>query len=410
MSYRALLRAVSPAFFPLGLLARLPYAMAPLATLILLESATGSFTFAGIAGAAQCVAIAAGGPVVGALADRYGHRVVGVTAAVSNVIATLALLPASQMDRPAMFLTATLTGLTQPQVGPLVRVYWSHTAEIRLLPTALSYEAAVDETTFVLGPALVGLLTPISPVAPVVATAVLLTLATFPFALLHARPHVASAERTAQKLPRWSMTAMFLAMAAIGAVFGAVQTGVTAYADSIGQPAAAGLIYAEFGIGSALAGAACAWLPRKFKQHQRYVTFSVTLFLGTLSLLVFPVPVAIAVASITVAPYMVSLYALTERLAPPQKAAIAVTILCAGGPLGTAIGRAIAGNLADERGAEGAFLVVPITSAAALILAVAAFRHVGRRSVRGPQGLPGCAVPPSRPVSGVDRKGCGRGA
>ncbi|WP_202819175.1 MFS transporter [Actinosynnema sp. ALI-1.44] len=372
---------VSPTFFPLGLLARLPYAMAPLATLILLESVTGSYTFAGLAGAAQSIATAVGGPVVGALADRFGHRVVGSTAAVCNVVAMALLLLATQMDRPAMFVAATLTGLTQPQVGPLVRVYWSHLAhtqgQAKLLPTALSYEAAADETTFVIGPALVGVLTVISPVAPTVATIAVLAGATLPFAFVHARPHVALADRpaaSAERLPRGPLAVMFFAMALIGAVFGAIQTGVAAYATGTGQPAAAGLLYAELGIGSALAGVACAWLPRRFKMRHRYVTFSATL-LGGMSLLlangaVVSLPAAIAVASVTVAPYMISLYALTERLAPPHKAAVAMTILCAGGPLGTALGRAVAGNLADEHGAMGAFIVAPVTAAVALVLAV----------------------------------------
>ncbi|WP_328974203.1 hypothetical protein [Streptomyces canus] len=54
----------------------------------------------------------------------------------------------------------------------------------------------------------------------------------------------------------------------------------------------------------------------------RYVSFAATLCAGMLilfagaQLVSVPVPVAVALASFTVAPYMISLYALTERLAP----------------------------------------------------------------------------------------------
>ncbi|MGW1809874.1 hypothetical protein [Streptomyces sp. NPDC002078] len=41
---------------------------------------------------------------------------------------------------------------------------------------------------------------------------------------------------------------------------------------------------------------------------------------------------------------MISLYALTERLAPAGRAATAMTVLCAGGPLGTAAGQATSGS------------------------------------------------------------------
>jgi MFS family permease len=70
---------------------------------------------------------------------------------------------------------------------------------------------------------------------------------------------------------------------------------------------------------------------------------------------------------------MISLYALTERLAPADRATVALTILCAGGPLGTATGQLLAGYLADGHGSAGAFLVAPIAATAALLLAVAVF-------------------------------------
>jgi MFS family permease len=386
MSYRALVHAAGFWFFPVAFLARLPYATTPLATLILLEAATGSYAFAGLAGAGQCVAIAVGGPVVGALADRYGPRRVGLVTAVGNIAALAGLIAASRADRPAMLAAAILAGLTQPQVGPLVRAHWSHLVRVRdqrrLLPTALSYEAAADETSFVAGPAVVGLLTPVTtpagPIAPVLATIVLLAGATVPFALLSAGARIRpqpSQSAPAAPLPRAALAAMVVAMAAVGAVFGAVQTGVAVYADTAGRPGAAGLVYAEFGVGSALAGAACAWLPGRFTLRGRYLTFAATLLAGTAILPAggagLSLHAAVAVASVTVAPYMISLYALTERLAPPHRVAAAMTVLCAGGPLGTAAGRAAAGHLADAHGTAGAFLVAPVSAAGALLLAVA---------------------------------------
>ncbi|MGW1209317.1 MFS transporter [Streptomyces sp. NPDC002499] len=381
MAYRSLLRVPGAGFFPLGFLARLPYATSTLATLILVRAASGSYAFAGLAAAAQGVATAVGGPVLGALSDRHGHRSVGVAAAVANIVALTGLIAASHADRASMLAAAALVGLTQPPVGPLVRVHWSRLLHARdrhaLMPTALSYEATADETSFVVGPAIVGLLTPIGPAAPTMGTIALLALATLPFALSLSRrdgtrPTTPKATRT--PLPRRPLAAMFLAMAAMGAVFGAVQTGVTAYADGSGRPGTAGLLYAVFGIGSALAGAACAWLPARFAPRHRYATFAATLLLGGLILVagdgLHAVPAAVAVAGITVAPYMISLYTLTEQLAPPDRATVTMTIVCGAGPLGTAAGQAVAGSLADGHGSAGAFLVAPIAATAALLLAL----------------------------------------
>nr|WSY49147.1 hypothetical protein OG999_02605 [Streptomyces sp. NBC_00886] len=92
------------------------------------------------------------------------------------------------------------------------------------------------------------------------------------------------------------------------------------------------------------------------------------------------VPAVMAVAGVTVAPYLISLCTLTERLAPVDRATVALTILCAGGPLGTATGQAPAGYLADRHGSAGAFLVAPIAATAALPLAVAVLLANSARS------------------------------
>ncbi|MFI6542716.1 hypothetical protein ACIBO9_05670 [Streptomyces prunicolor] len=98
MAYRSLLRIPGATFFPLGFLARLPYATSSLATLVLVQAASGSYAFAGLAAAAQ--------------------------------------------------------GCVNALGGPLVRVHWSRLLRTRdrpdLLPTALSYEATVEEISFAL--------------------------------------------------------------------------------------------------------------------------------------------------------------------------------------------------------------------------------------------------------------------
>ncbi|MFJ7072084.1 MFS transporter [Streptomyces sp. NPDC098781] len=392
MSYRSLLRVSGVGFFPLGFLARLPYASSALATLVLLQSSTHSYAFAGLAAAAQSIAIAVGGPVVGVLADRHGHRTVAALATLANFAAWATLLAASQGTRAGMLGTAVTVGLTQPQVGPLVRVHWSRLlrarGEGRLLTTALAYEASADELSFVAGPALVGLLAVAGPLAPAALIMALIATTTLPFALLHSHRAVLGrpgADRRAARLPRRPLTVMFLAMVAMGAVFGALQTAVTVYADSIGEPAAWGLLYAEFGIGSALAGAACAWLPQRFSPRARYLTFAATLLAGTLALFagarLVSLPAAVAVAGFAVAPYMISLYALTERLAPTERAALAMTVLCAGGPLGTAVGQAASGALAESHGSDGALLVAVAVAALAFLLALSAVTADRRRGI-----------------------------
>lgn len=121
MSYRALLHETRPSLLLFGFLARLPYAMSSLTTLMLLQSATGSYGFAGAAAGAQSLATGAGGLVVGRLTERAGLRRIGALTAVANAAALTALVAATHLGRPVMAGAAIATGLAQAQVGALIR-------------------------------------------------------------------------------------------------------------------------------------------------------------------------------------------------------------------------------------------------------------------------------------------------
>jgi MFS family permease len=377
VSYRELARAVPLPFFLLGLVARLPFAITPLATLTLLHAATGSYTFAGAAAAGQSIATAAGGIGVGALADRFGPRAVGVTAAIAHATCTAALVAATGADRPVMAAAAIAVGLTQPAVGPLALVHWARLLRSRghaeMLPTALSYETAANELSFIAGPVLVGLLAAgVGPAAPLAAVALLTAGAAGPFALYYARtapPRRAATSARPRPVP---LAAMVVASAALGAVFGTVQTGVSSYAAERAEPASAGLLYALLAVGSAGSGIAYAWVPARIGAGLRYLLATIGLLLGTAWLAsgYTELPFAIAVAGVTIAPYMISAYALTERLSGGRGTATALMVVGAGGPIGTAVAQAVAGRAADVGGSAAAFLVAPAAAAVALLVAI----------------------------------------
>ncbi|GAA5124726.1 MFS transporter [Pseudonocardia adelaidensis] len=390
MSYRELVRAVPLPFFLLGLVARLPSAVTPLATLGLLHSATGSFTFAGAAAAAQSLATAAGGIGVGIVADRLGPRPAGVATAILNAACAAALVAATRLDRPMMAVAAIALGLTQPAVGMLVRVHWTRlfrsTGRAELLPTALSYETAANELGFVAGPVLVGLLTAaVGPAGPLGAVALLTAGAAAPFALYYSPTPPPGRPVEAPRPRLGPLAAMVVAAAALGGVFGTVQTGVTGYAAERGDPGSAGLLYALLAVGSVAAGLGYAWVPAHIGAALRYLLASVGLLVGTAGLAIghADLPVAIAVAGVTIAPYMIAAYSLTEHLSGGRGTAAALMVVNAGGPLGAAAAQTIAGRAADAGGSAAAFLVAPAAAGVALLAAgavlVAERRHQGVR-------------------------------
>lgn len=360
MSYRVLARSAPAAFFPLGLLARLPYAITPLGSLLVLQHATGSHTFAGLAAGTQSLAIAVAGFAAGGLAVRFGARKLGMALAVLNALAAGSLVVASMSgSRPAMFATAVLVGLTQPHVGLLVRVHWSHVLD--LATTAFAYESAVDELSFVIGPAAVGLFAVVRPGdGPMLGMAFLLLAAALPFAAMYAND--ATPARTSPgRVPVRRMALLVAGMAAVGAIFGSIQAVVNG----------SGFLYACLGVGSAVSGVAYGWLPRSFRLDSRYGVFSLTLVLGMLVLALSPwPPLGILLAGFFVAPYMITLYALTDRIAPPARLPVAMAALGAGGPVGTAIGQAVTGALVDGPGLGVAWFVPAGCACAGLFVAL----------------------------------------
>jgi predicted MFS family arabinose efflux permease len=418
-AYRALFAATGPRLPVLSFLARLPNAMGPLGVLTVLVATTGSYSAAGIATAALGLGAAFGGPAVGALADRYGQRPVGATAALVDAAGYAGLVVVALLHGPAPLVAAlaTIAGLATPQVGPFMRVRWVHLLRTRrepgegapvptrrepgavalvptrrepgagaLVPTAFSYEGAVDETSFVAGPALVGLGALVFPPAvPLLVAAALLVGAGLAFALHPTAPipvgaSVAAAPRA--RLPRRSVVGLVLAMAALGAIFGGTQTGVTALAGAVGRPGSAGLIYAVLGVGSATAGFATAWLPARFRYPARYLVFAAALAVAATALLTISGPAgavaAMAVLGLLVAPYLITGYALAERIAPPGRTATVLTLLAAGIVAGVALGAGLAGALADRYGFRGAFAVPVAAGLFALLLAAVTYRRLAR--------------------------------
>lgn len=175
-----------------------------------------------------------------------------------------------------------MTGASAPQVGPLARVRWLRLAadEPRTVEAAMSYESTADEVSFVLGPALVGVLASAgSPQVAVLVAAGGIAVFGTAFALhptaratLHA-PATSSdagtgtgttsaATDTVGTLALVRREAVVLVgMLAMGLLFGGTQAALTALARDAGVPGSAGLVYAVMGVGSAVTALSVVALP-----------------------------------------------------------------------------------------------------------------------------------------------------
>ncbi|MFB6836259.1 MFS transporter [Streptomyces sp. NPDC056361] len=385
--YRDTLSLLGPALPVVSFLGRLPTAMCQLGSLLLVAETSGSLATAGLTGGALAAGQTVAGPLVGRLADRHGQRGVVLAASLANAVAVTALVLAALAHAPTGGLMAlgVLAGATVPQVGPLARtrsvaLARRSGADDRLVGAVLSFEGTLDEVSFVLGPAFVGLAAALAhPAAALLAAALLLVVCGSAFALHptaratapepSASTRKSAAERT--RLPG-SAYALRGTMVLQGAMFGASQAGITALTEELGAPAQAGLVYAAMGVMSAAVGLSMAAVPARVGLTTRWraataglVVLSVPLlFAGSLGAL-YAVVVVLGAAY---APHLITVFGLTERTVPAARLAESMAFLTSGIVGGQALALALSGRLAETHGAPAAFAVAVGAAAACAVL------------------------------------------
>ncbi len=389
-SYRRLLHLAGPGYVAVAFLGRLPLAMSQLGTLLLVSTATGSYGLGGLCAGALAVANAVGAPLAGSLADRIGQRPVVLAQSLAGAAGLLTLAAFVHADLPhaAILGAAAVTGLTLPQVGPLARVRWrpitagTGVHQRRLVDAAFSYEGAADEASFAIGPALVGVVAAVvSPYGALVVAAGLLAVFGTAFALdPSARLTLRSASvASTGRLLTVTFGVLAVAQLSIGMLFGGTQTGATVVATDAGHPGAAGLIHATLGVGSAVAGIATAYLPERIGHERRALVAATALLVLSLPLLVVDgiahVTLTVLVLGCAVAPFMIGIFSLGERIVPAGSVGTAMTLLASATGIGYALGSSIAGRLADDHGSTAAFGV----TVGATVLAVTVMATQQRR-------------------------------
>lgn len=190
----SLVRRAGVSYFPIALVARLPFAMMVVGILTLVVSARGSLALGGLTSAMTGIGTALVGPLLGAAADRFGQRRVLLVAGSVNstLLAAIAWLAFAAVPDAALLVVAFLIGASMPQVAPLsrsrllgiIRRDVPTERQERVVGGTMAYESAADETVFVFGPVLVGLLaTTLNPAAPVLGAAALALVFVTAFAL-----------------------------------------------------------------------------------------------------------------------------------------------------------------------------------------------------------------------------------
>lgn len=401
-----LLRATGASYFPIALVARLPYAMMVVGVLTLVVSARDSLAFGGLSSAMVGLGAACFGPLLGAAADRFGQRPVLLVAGLASTTALglMAWVVHSPLPGAAVLAVAFLVGASAPQVAPMSRSRLVEIIAARISPVrrertfdaTMAYESAADEMVFIVGPFLVGVLgTALAPWAPVAAAAVVTVVFVSAFAVHPSATSVRPARGTlvetapASDLARPALVVVVAGILGVGLFFGSMLTSLTAFMGDHGNAEGAGLVYGVMGIGSAAFALGVALFPASFTLRARWLVFAGVLVAGT-AVLPFVGSVAqmsllLLVVGVGVGPTMVTQYSLGALRSPAGRSATVMTMLGSAVIVGQAGASVLTGTLADRFG-TGAALVVPMVAAALVLLA-----GVANWVLSPPAGAPGPA-------------------
>ena len=417
-TYREVLRLPGAlAFSSSGLVARLPMAMVGLGILLYISGVTGSYGLAGVMSAAFSLSAAAGMIISSRLVDRLGqHKVLGWLIAGESL--GLALFVISMELAWPLVISAIIVvgaGACSPAIGPAVRARWTfvisrvESASSPKLRTAFALESIFEEIIFTVGPLITAWLAiSLALPAPIILAIVIGVAGTLVLirqrsteptpAPLHQSkiPHVPAFRRPGVLL-------MILSAIATGAIFGSFEVAIVAFTAEQGAPEASGLLLAMWALTSMFGG---LWFgSRHFRlplsrqlvviTGSLTVALAITPFLNSLTTLTL----ATVISGALVAPLLITIFSLAERLVPNAQLTEGLTFINSGLTVGFSLGVAAGGYLIDVSGARLGFALGNGGAAAAFLVAVIGQRRI-QRSVRADGLIPPTSALNTEPIPG----------
>jgi predicted MFS family arabinose efflux permease len=382
--YRTLLRVPGvPAQVLLGWVAQLTQPVAPIGTVLVIESATGSLELAGIVVAACAVGAAMARPIHGRLIDRRGARPVAVVCGFVHcaaLVALVGLVAVTGPDAPGGPLMALswAAGVSLPPISQSMRVDLARRTPASGRTTAYSLVFLTQELSYLLGPLLFGAVVALGNASAALAlVAAVAGAGTLAYAAVLRADRPARLERGSGGVFGPEMLMLFAVVGLLGGVIGALQVGLPALAAELDRPAIAGVLVGALSLGGilgALGHGARAWAARP---ATRLVVLLVALGVAFGPVVVTDsvplVGLSVLAGGVALSPALTATSLLVDELAPAAPGEAFGWISTALG-LGLAAGAAAAGVVGQRYGPAHALAL-----AAVLPFAAAAVANVIRR-------------------------------
>ena len=346
-------------------IARLPQAMIGIGITTMLAQQTGVYWLAGAVAGTFTLANALLGPVISRFVDQRGQsRVLPIVTAFS-VVMLLALIFAVYRGAPAalFFVLAALAG-TMPSMPSMIRARWSHLFRGKpQLHTAFSLDTVLTELAYIIGPPLaIGLsVSFFAEAGPLVAVALLAIGVTAFLMQRQTEPKVVVGNRSnsGSTLLIPGVRTIVLALLAMGAIGGAIDVAVVAFANDQGWPASATFMLAAYALGSLVAGLTFGALRLTLPiEKQFFIGILVTAITGVLPVFatdVYVLSAMLFIAGISFAPTMVVVMKLGTIIIPASRMTEGLTWMTTGISIGVALGGMLAGPVIDAYGARAGF-------------------------------------------------------
>ncbi len=405
--YRSLLAAPGVrSLFASSLIGRLPVGMGMLLFVLVVHAGTGSYPIAGLAAAANAAATACCGPALGRLSDR-GHASLVLVLTGTAQCLTLALLVIAlrtHVGGPVIVGIGALAGVVNPPIAAVTRTVLPRLApDAETRHTAFALDALLVELTFVIGPALVGIVSAIwSGYTATLMAAALNVIGAYGLASTRSVRHdYPTGTVTHADSPRWQrligpLTSPGLRLVLVvsileAAAFGVLEVAIPAYTNARGLPQVGGILFAIWSAGSIVGGLWFGGQDFRMSLGRQYAILMALNVVGFGSVLLAGGPVTLGAllffAGLFIAPTTAVEAALVTALAPPDRTTEAFTWSGTAIYLGFALGSglaavALSGSLGSTSALTMATVLATALAAGGSLLTVAGRQTLTVASVK----------------------------
>ncbi|GHC40505.1 MFS transporter [Streptomyces cinnamoneus] len=378
-----------------SVVSRLPVYLMSLAVVLVVREQGGSYAQAGLVAALYTLGMAAGSPLVARYVDRRGRRPVLVATGLVYPSALGLLVGVTRPGDWAQPVGAVVAGVALPPANACMRSLWAR-LPLRDDEREIAYlwEALLTEVLVIGAPLMLAAL-----MLPGSAGLALATVATIggvgALGLAMSRLPSEPREKGARPddgphhllgpLREPAMLALTGVMAVCAVPIGLMTLAIPAFVDDHGSPGSTGVVYACWGVGSAVGA---LWLGRSQSEvavHRRFPRLVSAYAVGTalplLAVSELTLGVALAVGSVPIALVSASEMTLVSRVADSRLLTEAFTWASLATVVGDALGQQAGGLLMDPAGPRGVFALAAVVAAAGAALAFACRELLGRGAV-----------------------------